>query len=48
VLFCFLDNASFNEKPHVEPKKSFSAKYAGSIDVSKPTGLLMLYCVFVV
>ncbi|XP_029206013.2 uncharacterized protein LOC114969842 isoform X3 [Acropora millepora] len=36
------DNASFNEKPHVEPKKSFSAKYAGSIDVSKPTGVEIL------
>ncbi|CAH3148912.1 unnamed protein product [Porites lobata] len=36
------DNASFNEKPHVEPKKSFSAKYVGSIDVSKPTGVDIL------
>ena len=39
-ICCFTDNASFNEKPHVEPKKSFSAKYVGSIDVPKPTGLI--------
>lgn len=39
---CFSDNASFNEKPHVEQKKSFSAKYVGSIDVPKPTGLNVL------
>ncbi|XP_078369271.1 uncharacterized protein LOC144653202 isoform X2 [Oculina patagonica] len=36
------DNASFNEKPHVEPKKSFSAKYVGCIDVPKPTGVEVL------
>lgn len=36
------DHASFNEKPHVEPKKSFSAKYVGRIDVPKPTGVEIL------
>lgn len=36
------DNASFNEKPHVEAKKSFSARYVGSIDVPKPTGVEVL------
>ena len=39
IRCCFADNASFNEKPHVEPKKSFSAKYVGCIDVPKATGL---------
>jgi len=45
VQHCFPDNASFNEKPHVEPKKSFSAKYVGCIDVPKPTGLTALFVV---
>lgn len=44
VQHCFADNASFNEKPHVEPKKSFSAKYVGCIDVPKPTGLTYFVC----
>ena len=43
VQHCFADNASFNEKPHVEPKKRFSAKYVGCIDVPKPTGLTALF-----
>ena len=47
VQHCFADNASFNEKPHVEPKKSFSAKYVGCIDVPKPTGLTALFVVVV-
>ncbi|PFX16873.1 Amyloid beta A4 precursor protein-binding family B member 1 [Stylophora pistillata] len=41
VMFTFY-NASFNEKPHVEAKKSFSARYVGSIDVPKPTGVEVL------
>ena len=47
VQHYFADNASFNEKPHVEPKKSFSAKYVGCIDVPKPTGLTALFVVVV-
>ena len=42
IIYYVTDHASFNEKPFVESKKSFSAKYVGSIEVSKPTGNLLL------
>lgn len=38
LLYCFLGNVGFNEKPLREQRKDFTATYLGSIDVPKPTG----------
>ena len=39
VVDLLTEMTSFNEKPFLEQKKSYTARYVGNMEVSSPTGL---------